>query len=86
MAIPTSECRQYFGYLCERSREEEIPEECITCPKSLGCMLQNIRAPKKMDEETGKWHSEGPRLANYEAFGRRQPLPPLESLLLIPFG
>jgi hypothetical protein len=86
LSIPTSECRQYFGYLSERSREVEIPEDCITCPKSLGCMLQKMRAPKKMDEEIGKWHSEGPRLARYEAFSQRQPLPPLESLLLIAFG
>jgi hypothetical protein len=86
LGIPTSECRQYFGYLSERSREVEIPEECITCPKSLGCMLQKIGTPSKMVEETGKWHSGGPRLARYEAFGQRQPLPPLESLLLVVFG
>lgn len=84
MGIPTSECRQYFAYLSERSRDEEIPEECITCPKVIGCILHKIRTCDNIAEETDKWHREGARITRYGTCERRQPLPPLESLLVFP--
>lgn len=32
-------CNQHFGYLSERSKGVEIPDDCVACPKSLECML-----------------------------------------------
>lgn len=40
MANQPSDCRRFFGYLSERSKGVEIPEECVACPKSLDCMLR----------------------------------------------
>lgn len=34
-----SACREHFGYLSERSKGMEIPNDCVACPKSLDCML-----------------------------------------------
>ncbi len=36
------ECQHYMGYLSKRSRTEKIPEECITCPKIVECMLKTV--------------------------------------------
>ena len=36
-AIPEN-CKHQFGYLSRRSKEEEIPEECLLCEKLLECM------------------------------------------------
>jgi len=36
-AIP--ECPHQFGYLRSRSKGSEIPDECLTCPKILQCMV-----------------------------------------------
>lgn len=35
-------CSHYFGYLSQRSKKENIPEECMTCEKIVQCMLKNI--------------------------------------------
>lgn len=32
-------CKQHFGYLSERSKGVEIPDDCVACPRSLECML-----------------------------------------------
>jgi hypothetical protein len=34
----TEECSHKFGYLSERSKDEDIPEQCMTCPKIIECM------------------------------------------------
>ncbi|MGD8565122.1 MAG: hypothetical protein PVF96_02090 [Candidatus Bathyarchaeota archaeon] len=36
------ECRYHFGYLGNRSKNEEIPDECMTCEKIVNCMLKNV--------------------------------------------
>jgi hypothetical protein len=36
----TEECARKFGYLSERPRDEDIPEQCMTCPKMIECMLR----------------------------------------------
>lgn len=37
-----TECPYYFGYLSQRSKKENIPEECMTCEKIVGCMLRKV--------------------------------------------
>jgi len=32
-------CPYHFGYLKEKPKELPIPEECLTCPKMLECMM-----------------------------------------------
>ena len=32
-------CPYHFGYLKEKDKNLPIPEECLTCPKMLECML-----------------------------------------------
>lgn len=31
-------CPKHFGYLSERSKGEETPEECLSCPNLIDCM------------------------------------------------
>ncbi|MEM1588813.1 MAG: hypothetical protein QXZ68_00820 [Candidatus Bathyarchaeia archaeon] len=38
----TPGCRHYLGYLSERSSRENIPEECMVCPKIVQCMLKGV--------------------------------------------
>ncbi|RLI20788.1 hypothetical protein DRO54_05345 [Candidatus Bathyarchaeota archaeon] len=33
------ECPYHFGYLKEKEKDLPIPEECLTCPRMLECML-----------------------------------------------
>ncbi len=40
----TSNCPYHFGYLNQRPKGEEIPEECITCEKSMDCMLSKLES------------------------------------------
>ena len=35
----TQKCPGKFGYLSNRSRGKDIPEECLTCKKLIACML-----------------------------------------------
>ena len=35
-----SECSHHFGYLANRPRDSPIPQECLTCPKIVDCMLK----------------------------------------------
>ena len=32
-----SKCKHYCGYLKNRNKAEEIPEECLTCEKLIQC-------------------------------------------------
>jgi hypothetical protein len=34
-------CEKYFGYIGQRSRQEDIPENCFGCPRITDCMLSN---------------------------------------------
>jgi len=34
-----AKCPYHFGYLKEKDKNLPIPEECLTCPKMLECML-----------------------------------------------
>ena len=36
------ECKHFFGYLSERTKKEELPEECMLCGKIVQCMLKKI--------------------------------------------
>ena len=35
-----SGCTHHFGYLTNRPRDAPIPQECLTCPKIVDCMLK----------------------------------------------
>ncbi len=37
-----AECLYHFGYLSERSRDEEIPEVCMTCERLVQCMFKKV--------------------------------------------
>ena len=50
-----SGCKHYFGYLGEREKGEDIPSECLECPKSLDCMLYNYKS-KESVAEIKKWY------------------------------
>ena len=39
---PTVKCAYHFGYLSERSRNEKIPDDCVTCAHIVECMLKGI--------------------------------------------
>jgi hypothetical protein len=45
-----SECEQYFGYLNQRSNQEEIPEKCFQCSKITDCMLSNYNSKSGIKE------------------------------------
>jgi len=51
-----SGCTHYFGYLGEREKGEEIPAECLECPKSLDCMLGDYYKSKESVAEIKKWY------------------------------
>jgi hypothetical protein len=36
-------CAHYLGYLSQRSSKERIPEECITCPDTINCILKTLK-------------------------------------------
>jgi hypothetical protein len=38
-----SGCPHHFGYLSQRPRGEEIPEECMVCKKIVDCMVSRAR-------------------------------------------
>jgi hypothetical protein len=38
-----ADCRYKFGYLSEREKKDQIPDECICCKDILECMLRKIR-------------------------------------------
>lgn len=38
----TLECKHHFGYLSERGSRNNLPEECMLCPKIVQCMLKGV--------------------------------------------
>ena len=36
-------CKYHLGYLSERERNQQIPDECIICEDSLECMLRKMK-------------------------------------------
>ena len=51
---PNSDCTHNFGYLGERPKGQDIPNECLTCKQAVECMLSN-----KSDsavKEIKKWY------------------------------
>jgi len=36
-------CNHHLGYLSQRAAKEKMPEECITCPDILTCMLKTVK-------------------------------------------
>ena len=51
------QCPYYFGYLCQRSKKEVIPETCFGCLKSIECMLsKHVESPESA-QEIKKWYS-----------------------------
>lgn len=41
-SVKENKCSYHFGYLSQRSRKEEISEECMTCEKIVQCMLKKV--------------------------------------------
>jgi DNA-directed RNA polymerase subunit RPC12/RpoP len=35
----TFQCPHHVGYLKKRSKDESVPDSCLTCPKILQCMV-----------------------------------------------
>jgi hypothetical protein len=36
---PVTSCSHHVGYLKKRSKDEAVPDSCLTCPKILQCMV-----------------------------------------------
>jgi len=36
-------CQYHLGYLSERERSQQIPDECIICQDIVECMLRKMR-------------------------------------------
>jgi DNA-directed RNA polymerase subunit RPC12/RpoP len=36
---PASHCTHFFGYLNKHQKSTPFPDECLTCPKMVECML-----------------------------------------------
>jgi len=50
------ECPYYFTYLASREKQEEIPDTCLECPRSLDCMLSNYKSEDSV-VEISKWYN-----------------------------
>ena len=50
-----SDCQYWFGYLGQRKKGEELPKECIECPKSIECMLDKETYSEGAVKEIRKW-------------------------------
>jgi len=37
-----SRCAGHFGYLATRPKNAPIPQECLTCPKVLDCVMKRL--------------------------------------------
>jgi len=46
-------CLNTFGYLGERSKGTEIPEECMMCQKLISCMLFKLQKPETTLKQGG---------------------------------
>jgi hypothetical protein len=51
-----SGCTHYFGYLSDRSKLDEIPEDCMTCEKTIECMLYELMKSDTAVKEIRKWY------------------------------
>ncbi len=49
-------CKYGFTYLSQREKGTEIPETCVTCPKSLDCMLSGYYHSGETVKEIKKWY------------------------------
>jgi hypothetical protein len=49
-------CHQYFGYLGQRKRGENIPSICISCARSIDCMLSEYHKSEQAVSEIKKWY------------------------------
>jgi hypothetical protein len=38
------ECQFHMGYLSERVKKEEIPDDCLTCKNIVDCMLRKMQS------------------------------------------
>lgn len=41
VAVAVSNCSHDFGYLRSRPKDSAIPDECLTCPRILQCMVNS---------------------------------------------
>jgi len=41
IAVAVSNCLHEFGYLRSRPKDSAIPDECLTCPRILQCMVNS---------------------------------------------
>jgi hypothetical protein len=44
--VPVEEsrsCQHYLGYLCEREKKTDIPDECMICKDIVACMLSSLK-------------------------------------------
>ena len=39
-AVKNKDCNHHLGYLSERSRKDQIPDDCMTCKDIVQCMLK----------------------------------------------
>jgi hypothetical protein len=39
----TFSCPYYLGYLCERSTQANVPDECMVCKDLIPCMLKSMK-------------------------------------------
>jgi len=39
--VAVSDCSHEFGYLRSRPKDSAIPDECLTCPRILQCMVKS---------------------------------------------
>lgn len=50
------QCSYHFGYLCEKNKNDSIPETCFGCPRSIDCMLIEFNKSQESLEEIKKWY------------------------------
>jgi hypothetical protein len=43
-SVPSESCTYYFGYLNQGSSGKKIPEQCLTCGKTIECMLSKEKS------------------------------------------
>lgn len=54
--VGDSFCKHYFGYLGQREKGEQIPEDCFGCSKSIECMLESNEHSSKKVEGIKQWY------------------------------
>ena len=45
-AVPIEEsrsCQHHLGFLCEREKKTDVPDDCMLCKDIITCMLGNLR-------------------------------------------